>query len=84
MAKSITPRRCTLITPHDTNPAVYDALRVYSAAGCTVRVVPLNAGADTDTVDLSFGAGAFTEPLAVRLVKSTGLSGSPVVHGYKN
>lgn len=77
------PRRCTLVTPSDSLPNIFDALRVYSAAGCVVRVVPFGAASTAATVDLTFPAGTFVEPLSVQMVKAAGLSGSPVIHGYQ-
>jgi hypothetical protein len=59
------------------------ALRVYSAAGCVVRVTPAK-NADSATVDLTYPAGVFTEPLCVRRVWTTGTTGTPVIHGYQD
>lgn len=80
---NMTPRHLVLITPNDTTKIAFDALRVYSAAGCVVRVTPYEATNDSDTEDLTFPAGTFIEPCAVRLVWTTGTTGTPVIHGYR-
>lgn len=78
------PKLIDAITPSDSNTLAFDALRVYSAAGCTIRVTAFNeTSIDTDYVLLTFPAGLFVEPLSVKRVWNTGLTGSPTIHGYK-
>jgi hypothetical protein len=82
-------RQCVAVTPSDSLAlATYaKALRVYvpsSVAGgvATVRVTPLQAVNDTDTVTLSFVPGVSVEPMAVRQVWSTGTTGGLEIHAY--
>jgi hypothetical protein len=75
--------RCELITPSDVQSHLYDALRVYSAAGCQVAVTPQGATSVDDQITLTFPAGAIVEPLAVQRVWAAGISGDPIIHGYK-
>ena len=75
-----------LLTPSDgTDLAIYArALRVYvplSLGEATVRVTPA-LSADETPVTLSFFAGVFVEPLAIRKLWSTGTTSGVVVHGY--
>lgn len=60
------------------------ALRIFSTAGCVVRVTPAKAARDADTMDLTYPAGIFVEPLTVRRVWTTGTTGSPIIHGYQD
>ena len=73
-------RRVDLITPGTPLTTYPKALRVFSAAGCTLTVVPVDAILDTDTVVLEFPEGLAYEPLVVRAVNSA--TGSPTIHGY--
>lgn len=79
-------QKAFLITPSDTPntmPQYPRSLRVYVASGtATIRVTPIHAVNDTDTVDLTFPAGLYVEPTAVRQVWNTALTGAPVIHGY--
>jgi len=80
---------CVAVTPSDAAAlTVYaKALRVYvpaSVAGgvATVRVTPLAAVNDSDTVTLSFVPGIAIEPLAVRQVWATGTTAGIEIHAY--
>ncbi len=60
------------------------ALRIYvplSLGEAAVRVTPVLAS-DDGPVTLTFLAGVFTEPLAIRKLWSTGTTAGVVVHGY--
>ena len=77
------------VTPSDSQAlATYaKALRIYvpsSVAGgvATVRVTPVQAANDTDTVTLSFVPGVAIEPMAVRQVWSTGTTSGVEIHAY--
>lgn len=76
-------RRAVLVTPSDTlDLAPYaKALRVYaSAAGSTLRVTPVGALDDLETVTLTLGAGTSIEPIAARRIWATGTTGTLVIH----
>jgi hypothetical protein len=82
-------RAIAAVTPSDAaNLATYaKALRIYvpaSVAGGvgTVRVTPLRAASDADTVTLSVLPGVSVEPLAVRRVWATGTSAGVEIHAY--
>jgi hypothetical protein len=82
-------RQCVLVTPSDSQDlAVYaKALRIYvptSVAGgvATVKVTPLQAANDADTVTLRVPPGISVEPLAVRQVWSTGTSAGIDIHAF--
>lgn len=60
------------------------ALRIYvplSLGAASVRITPALAADDTP-VTLTFLAGVFIEPLAIRKLWSTGTTPAVVVHGY--
>jgi hypothetical protein len=80
-------RLAELVTPSDSEDlARYaKALRIYvptSVAGGvgSVRVTPLKAANDADTVTLKVPPGIAIEPLAVRRVWATGTSAGVEVH----
>lgn len=80
-------RLAELVTPSDSEDlARYaKALRIYvpaSVAGGigSVRVTPLKAAADSDTVTLKALPGISIEPLAVRRVWATGTSAGVEIH----
>lgn len=82
-------RLCVAVTPSDAAAlaAYAKALRVYVPSGvaggvATVRVTPVRAVNDTDTVTLSFVPGTTIEPLAVRQVWATGTTGGIEIHAY--
>jgi hypothetical protein len=82
-------RLCAVVSPSDSQQlATYaKALRVCvpsSVAGgvATVKVTPIQAVNDADTVTLSFVPGVAIEPLAVRQVWSTGTTGGIESHAY--
>lgn len=83
-ASATSPARlATLVTPSDTaNLAPYaKALRVYAATGpATIRITPLRAADDDDTVTLTIVAGVTIEAIAARRVWSTGTSAGLVIH----
>jgi hypothetical protein len=77
-----------LVQPSDTaDLALYcRALRVHvpiAVGEATLRVTPLAAGDDAETVTLRFaGAGTYHEPISVRRVWQTGTSPGIEIHGY--
>ena len=76
-----------LVTPSDAAnlPAYAKSLRVYVPATiseATVRVTPLNAADDADTLTLKFSSGLVYEPLAVRKVWATGTTAGIEIHAY--
>jgi len=82
-------RLAAAVTPSDSQElAVYaKALRVYvpSSVGggvATVRVTPVAAANDGDTVTLFFVPGVTIEPLAVRQVWATGTTAGLDIHAY--
>lgn len=75
------------VAPSDAaNLASYaKALRVYvpaTMASATLRVTPVHAADDANTVTLSFISGVHYEPLAVRRVWATGTSAGIEIHAY--
>jgi flagellar biosynthesis protein FliQ len=82
-------RLCVAVTPSDAAAlaAYAKALRIYvpsSVPGgvATVRVTPIQAVNDSDTVTLSFVPGVTIEPLAVRQVWATGTTAGVELHAY--
>ncbi len=82
-------RLCVAVTPSDAAALTTyaKALRVYvpsSVAGgvATVRVTPIEAISDSDTVTLSYVPGVAIEPLAVRQVWATGTTAGVEVHAF--
>jgi hypothetical protein len=82
-------RLAVAVTPSDASAlsSYAKALRVYvpaSVAGgvATVRVTPIQAANDTDTVTLSFVPGVSIEPMAVRQVWATGTTAGVEIHAY--
>jgi hypothetical protein len=82
-------RLAVAVTPSDGAAlATYaKALRVYvpsSIAGgvATVRVTPVQAANDSDTVTLSFVPGVSIEPMSVRQVWATGTTAGVEIHAY--
>lgn len=75
------------VTPNDgADLAVYcKAFRVFvplSVPVASVRVTPLLANDDLDTLTLSFPQGLSCEPLAIRKVWATGTTAGVEIHGY--
>ena len=80
-------RAAHVATPSDTaDLTVYaKALRVYVPAGTAtpmVRVTPVEAVNDGDTVDLPFTEGLTVEPLGVRRIWASGTSAGITIHTY--
>jgi hypothetical protein len=77
-------QRLTPSDSADTNPYC-KALRVFVPASteeATVRVTPMLAADDANTVTLRFPSGVSYEPLAIRRLWSTGTSAGIEIHGY--
>ncbi|MCA0399822.1 MAG: hypothetical protein LCH38_03300 [Proteobacteria bacterium] len=75
------------VTPADgANLAAYaKALRIFvpaATASATLRVTPLHAADDANTVTLSFPSGVHYEPLCVRRVWATGTSAGIEIHAF--
>ena len=82
-------RLAVAVTPSDSQQlATYaKALRIYVPASvpggvATVKVTPVAAANDSDTVTLSFAPGVAIEPMAVRQVWSTGTTSGIEIHAY--
>jgi len=82
-------RAIAAVTPSDGEQlaAYAKALRIFvplSVAGgvATVKVTPILAAGDGDTVTLSFPPGVFVEPLAVRQVWADGTTEGVEIHAY--
>ena len=83
-----TPARfITAVTPSDsTDLTLYaKALRISvpdATSNPTIRVTPVEAVSDSDTVTLPLPAGVTIEPLSVRRVWATGTSAGLTIHAY--
>lgn len=79
-------RQCAAVTPSDgAQLAAYaKALRVYvpGSSAATVKVTPVGAANDSDTVTLTFAPGVSIEPLAVRQVWATGTTAGLEIFAY--